>query len=310
MLPVSVSILSNNRLDEVSKNVPRMLSEMNHEGEFEMIVVDNDSTDGTKSFLQEHQVQHPELKIILRNSNDGTAVGRNMGFALANRQYVIVMDDDAYVSAEDLRKIPALFDKYSEAGLLSFRIKHPITNQIQNPHGDKPKEITHHHGACFGIRKSVLETIGGVDEQCDYGGEEPDLSIRVRLAGWKVLYVPDITALHNSVNRNNREESWRHERRIYHKIRLFYKYFPWYMASLFAFRHFTVSIIGWYRCLGFTNIFNGFRAARAAIIKGSSSKQKLPAEIIELYRDKHSRPEFGNIPLSYKVVSYLKRKSA
>ena len=65
MVPISIVILSHNRLGELSKNLPRLLSESHHPDEFQIIVVDNNSTDGSREFLQEMQIERPVAERLL-----------------------------------------------------------------------------------------------------------------------------------------------------------------------------------------------------------------------------------------------------
>jgi GT2 family glycosyltransferase len=306
MKPLSIVILSHNRLDELSKNLPYLFAETHDE--FQFIIVDNGSTDGSWEFLQDMQQKYENLVIVHNQENLGTAFGRNAGFALTTSSYILAMDDDTYIAPDDLRKIPSLFDSYPGAGILSFQIKHPITKDIQNPHGEIACEITHHHGACFAFRKEIINNVGGIDDECDYGGEEPDFAIRVRALGYSVLYIPEITAWHNSIVREFKEEEWRLERRVYHKIRLFYKYFPKPMARRYATRHLVVSLWGWYTLFGLRNITRIFKVARDGSFAGTISHQDLPDFVVKFYTDSKLRPVFGNVPIFRLAIDHLRRK--
>jgi GT2 family glycosyltransferase len=281
---------------------------MTKRNEFEIIVVDNNSTDGSKEFLCNLKEVYPELVLILNEENRGTAFGRNSGFNVANGNYILAMDDDTRINVEDVRKLPSLFEKYQEAGLLSFRIVHPGSNDLQNPHGDIVCEIAHHHGACFAFRKEILQSIGGIDNMCDYGGEEPDLAIRFRLQGYSVLYVPEITAMHNSIILISKLEKWRLERRIYHKIRLFYMYFPKRVARKHAIRHLLASLWGWYKYNGFSEIFTAIKAARDGAKSGLSRHKELPSHLVKFYDNPDLQPDFGNIPLYRRISQFLGRR--
>jgi len=309
--PLSIVVLSHNRLDELSKNIPLLLDGMNCKDEFEIIIADNNSTDGTKEFLQELKSKNDELILVLNKENLGTASGRNAGYVKASGQIILAMDDDARIDIADIYKIPDLFEKHRNAGLLSFRIKHPITCDLENPHGDSICQITHHHGACFAFRKIIFDRTGGIDPICDYGGEEPDFAIKVRSQGYDVLYYPEITVLHNSMIRADKEEERRLERRVYNKIRLFYKYFPPSMARRQANRHLVMSLWGWYRIIGFRNIGRVFQVSRSAKADGLDNKVDIPEDVIKFYQNRKLKPEFGNLPIPLLILDRLyKRFSA
>lgn len=305
MMPISIVILSHNRLDEISKKLPLMISGFQNPDEFQIIVVDNSSTDGSKQFLIDLQKKHPKIKLILNDKNLGVARGRNSGFAVAQREYVVALDDDTSMMIEDLRKIPGLFEKYDKAGILAFRVFHPVSGECQNDHGAVPCEVANHHGAGFAFRKCLFDQIGGIDDACDYGAEELDFAIRVHSVGWQVLYTPELSVFHNNLERNKETEKSRRIRREYNNVRIYYKYFPKLMATRNSFRYTLLVVRYWLMTFGSSGLDQLLSAGVKGRVAGLLNHEDISSSTIEFYNNSFLEPEFGNIPIMRKVLSRL-----
>jgi GT2 family glycosyltransferase len=308
MADISLVILSHNRITELSRNLETLLNGCQNGDEFQIIVVDNASTDGTKEFLLEWARKHPQTHVIFNKENKGVAGGRNTGYAVAERTFLVAIDDDTAIAAEDLRRIPALFHELPEVGILAFRVIHSITGDLQNPHGDHPCAVANHHGAGFATRRHLILELGGIDEECDYGAEELDYAIRVHASGWQVRYTPEITVRHNSMPRITKEEERRLTRRIYNNIRLFYKYFPEKNARLFACRHALPQLWNWGHSFGWGRIGYVLRVAREARAAGRRQHRPVPEATLKYYCNRHLRPSMGNVPLLERSLSALKNR--
>jgi GT2 family glycosyltransferase len=305
MLSLSLIILSHNRLLEISKNLPLLISSLDEPDEIQIIIVDNNSTDGSQLYLIDLQKKYPKIKLVLNNRNLGVGGGRNSGFAFATREYIVALDDDTSITIEDLRRIPKLFEKYSRAGLLAFRVVNPISNEIQNSHGESPCEIANHHGAGFAFRKIVYDHIGGIDEECDFGAEELDFSIRVRANGWVVLYVPELTVFHNNLPRKIIVDKFRRMRRVYNNVRIYFKYFPKWMAFRNGSRYLLLASRTWIMNYGLSGINDLVIAAFQGYDAGKLKYKTIPKDVVHFYNNIRLLPEFGNVPLFYKFAKSL-----
>lgn len=304
--PVSIVVLSHNRLDELSKNLLPILSGFAYPTEFQIIIVDNNSDDGSKAFLIDLQKKYSFIQLVLNDRNLGVGGGRNSGFTLAKRDYIVALDDDSHIEIEDLRRIPNLFEKYNNAGILAFRVVNPITREFQNQHGEIVCEIANHHGAGFAFRKVIYELTGGIDNACDFGAEELDFSIRTRVHGWSVLSIPDIVVLHNNLKRDPSLDRFRRIRRVYNNIRIYSKYFPKWMALRNGGRYLILAIRTWLPNYGIfstnellTAGFQGYKAGRLI-------NRPIPKKVIVFYNDTRLRPEFGNVPIRNKIIRLVK----
>jgi GT2 family glycosyltransferase len=193
---VSVIVLCCNRQDEVALNIPPRLRDVQERG-LELIVVDNFSTDGSREFLEKLYYDYPKFDLVLNPSNLGVGGGRNSGWDRATRKYVVTLDEDTRITSEQLCQLVDALRNTPKAGIVTPIMYHTVTERLLVKVLQPPYRATNFLGACYAIRREVIETVGNHDPGCNFGGEELDLSIRARNAGWDVFQVPDIWVGHN-----------------------------------------------------------------------------------------------------------------
>lgn len=308
MIPVSIVILSYNKADELLKNIPPLLSARDHPNEFEIIIVDNNSKDGAKEVLLGLQKKHPEIILVLNKDNKGVGGGRNSGWAVAQREFIVALDDDTSIDIDDIRKIPSLFEQYSEAGIIAFRVVHPITGDLQNPHGDTPCEVANHHGAGFALRKEIYEKIGGNADEVEYGADELEYAIRVHAQGWKILYIPELTVFHNTRQQVKPTEYYMAAGYLYGNVCWYYKYFPKWMASRNSRRYLIIAARYWLPSFGIRSFKSLITIYMKAKKEGILKHQSIPAKTVAFYDNPNLRPEFGNVPLYRKAFDRIRGK--
>ncbi|MCE5199732.1 MAG: glycosyltransferase family 2 protein [Armatimonadota bacterium] len=298
----SILILSYNRIEELKQTIPLVLQEI-EQASAELIIVDNASTDGSVEYLRS-VADKGNIRLILNAANLGVAGGRNAGYKLAKGDIIINLDDDTYPLPGLLEKTAAAFARHPNAGILAYRVRHRQTKDDQNPHGEHECEVANFHGAGHAFRKSVFLKAGYLDERCSFGGEELEMSIRARAAGYTVLYLPDIVVEHNSFPRPggvgvDRRIQWR-----YNYTRVLHKYFPAKTAALFSWR------------LGFRDFVFGFRFGLRPWMRlwneslrgrreGLQEYTPLSKDIMHFYMNPSLRPEYGNVPLIWKLSGCL-----
>jgi GT2 family glycosyltransferase len=233
---VSVVILCHDRLDEVLLNVPPRIDDVEQHG-LELIVVDNASTDGTREHLERLFEDREGFTMVLNEWNLGVGAGRNSGWERTTRSFVVTLDEDTRITTEQLASLVDELRSRPDAGIVTPVVVHPEDGRLQTPVLDAPRRVTNFHGACYAIRREVLETVGMHDPKCDFGGEELDLSIRVRAAGWDVLQHPDLRVAHNSRRRSAPADLWRRERWIQNHSRVMWRWFPYRQALAWSVLH-------------------------------------------------------------------------
>lgn len=180
---------------------------------FEILVVDNGSTDGSVELLPR---QFPQISVLPQGRNLGFAAGCNIGMRLAMEQgaeFILLVNNDTIVDAGLLRELLTEAERNPEAAILSPKIYFfddrellwwaggrfslwtgipilPGRKEKDRGQYDSIREIEWATGCVALLRVAALRQVGLFDERLFGNGEDLDLSIRVRQAGYGILYVP------------------------------------------------------------------------------------------------------------------------
>jgi GT2 family glycosyltransferase len=183
---------------------------------YRVIIVDNGSTDGSSEYIRE---EFPWIDLITLNKNYGFSIGNNRGIAFALRKYdprfVLLLNNDVEIIQENwLSKIVEITEKDLEIGIAGCRFLYP-DGSLQNigmkvgvkgsfwldPNisGTLPEvfEVDAVYGACFLIRRDVIDRIGLLDEGFSpFFHEETDYCLRSKKAGYKNCTISSATVVH------------------------------------------------------------------------------------------------------------------
>lgn len=222
---VSVVILCHDRIEEVRRAVLERLDDVRSHG-LELVVVDNASQDGTPEWLQATQAEHGGFELVLNEQNLGVGAGRNSGWERTTRAFVVTLDEDVRISTTELATLVDAIRGEPAAGIVHPIPVQPATGRAQIDVLPAPHRATNFHGCAYVVRREVIDRVGMHDPQCDFGGEELDLSIRVRAAGWEVLQLPELRVEHNSVRRTAPIARWRRLRWTQNHARVVWRWLP------------------------------------------------------------------------------------
>jgi GT2 family glycosyltransferase/glycosyltransferase involved in cell wall biosynthesis len=210
---VSVVVLTYNNLD-CTRACLESLYRFSAYDNWELIIVDNHSGDGTVPYLQQFAAAHENVRLILNQTNVGFARGNNQGVAAAGGEIIILLNNDVIVTQGWMGTMVAHLAR-PEIGLVG-----PVTNAIGNEARvdlgyaslarmpEAAAAYTHaHHGQCFeilvlaafclGMRRALIEEVGLLDERFEIGMfEDDDYSRRVREKGYRVVCARDIFIHH------------------------------------------------------------------------------------------------------------------
>jgi len=215
---VTINILSWNRKKELKDTLKRVFK-INYPN-FEVIVVDNASTDGSATMVEHF---FPKVKLIKMPKNIGIG-GWNWGFANANGKYIIVLDDDSYLKSNAIKLMVEHFERMSDnVGIIAFKIKDINGNILTK---DWPKQMITFWGCGAGIKKELVNLIGGYDSKFFLYMNEKEFSIRALSKNFKTIYCEDIIAYHKSsfVHRTSlRAFFYTNKNNIF----TFWKYYGW-----------------------------------------------------------------------------------
>ncbi len=182
---------------------------------FEVILVDNASSDGSVEFLRE---KWPEVQIIELQKNLGFAAANNIAVKHARGDWVALLNNDAFPEPEWLEVLAQMVDRYPQAGSFASRLinhRDPKLldgagdvyhisgvawrrkyNQIDRENGKPVEEVFSACAAAGLYSKQVYLEMGGFDEDYFSYQEDIDLGFRMRLAGFPCYYVPSAVVEH------------------------------------------------------------------------------------------------------------------
>lgn len=218
--PVTLSFITvcYNGYKDTCKLIDTLL-EYIHNIRYEIIVVDNASTDNSYPMLMERY--HPVVKIIRSETNLGFAGGNNIGISRASGRYLFFINNDTYIN--DGAGIIALIyrmENNAEMAGISPKIKFaswpqniqfagytplsPVTlrnnligfGEPDNGQYDTPRETPYLHGAAMMIKREAIEKVGPMPSMFFLYYEELDWCAHFAKAGYKLWYDPSWIVFH------------------------------------------------------------------------------------------------------------------
>lgn len=225
-MKLSIVILCWNDLRVISDCL-RSIIARTHSINYEIIVSDNGSTDGSIQFIQQN---FPGVRVIENHANLGFAKGNNVGIRAATGDYVLILNPDTYVNDRALDTWIEFADRHAEAGAFGCRVLNSdgtyqesarpfpsvrrdlvaalylrslahisdvfISDAYTGWKGNTERVVDWQSGCCVMFRGDLLKQLGGFDEQFFYHYEEVDLCLRVWKAGYPIVYTPEFTITH------------------------------------------------------------------------------------------------------------------
>lgn len=193
----------------------------------EVIVVDNNSSDGTPDEIRR---QFPTVTLICNDANLGFARANNIGLAAARGRYLCLVNSDVVVPTGCIENMLSFMDQNAGIGMLGPKMLAPgggigqsvmrlptVWNTLCCSLGlhtlfpksklfggflmngypyDSIDDVEVLTGWFWMVRRQPLAQVGGLDEQFFMYGEDIDWSYRFRKAGWRVVFYPESEALH------------------------------------------------------------------------------------------------------------------
>jgi len=209
-IPASIIISTRNRAPQLSRTLKSYEALRASEG-WELVVVDNGSTDSTPDVLERAEASQ-ELPITrLREPKPGKSRALNRAVATATGAILILTDDDCYPEPDLVERYRELFSD-PDLGFAGGRIElfdaedAPVTlassPEPRRSEGGSPIWTGIFHGANLAVRHSAFVEVGGFDNDFGPGapmgsGDDVDLVARLLEAGWDGVYHPDPTVYHH-----------------------------------------------------------------------------------------------------------------
>jgi GT2 family glycosyltransferase len=216
---------------------------------FEVILVDNGSTDGSadaaEGFARESELA---LSIIRNSDNRGFCAANNQGFAAARGEWIALLNNDAEAEpgwlaamlsatrgGPDIGMVACKIVSFDDPGRID-KVGHLIwldgqnrgrgTGEVDTGQYDGLQEALWPDGCAALYRKSMLQSIGGFDEDLFAYGDDAELGLRARIAGWRCAYAPTAVVRHRLGTTLGRFSSRRIELIERNRVLLAVKHFP------------------------------------------------------------------------------------
>lgn len=234
--------------------------------DFEVIVVDNASQDGSCDMVEQ---EFPQVKLIRHDSNDGFAAGNNIGIQHAMGDYILLLNSDAYVFDDTLKMTVDYMDENPNVGIMGAQLvcedgsPQPSAREFPTPwqkfrvmtgmDARNPSYETFFDyykadglitptarkvgwvpGTYFMIRREVIDQIGTLDDLFFMYFEEVDFCYRATQSGWDIVFNPAITVIHlggQSSLTTNKQVSSRGRQMIDIRVNSEYDYFKKHMGK-------------------------------------------------------------------------------
>ncbi len=215
---------------------------------FEIYVVDNNSTDGSGEAIKEG---FPDARLIENRTNTGFAHANNQALSIMNGRFAVLLNPDAILQEGAVKTLLSFMKDCPEAGIAGVQLlnrdgsrQNSIDNfpsletEILNKsilrfffpgkypgksrHYHKPVEVDSVIGACMMVRKEAMDGVGIFDEDYFIFLEETDWCFRMYRKGWKVYHVPDARVLHIS-GHSKRKTPWKSQIEYYKSLYRFFR---------------------------------------------------------------------------------------
>lgn len=213
---VSIIMLTWNGLDYTKQCLDSLKTNTVHP--YELIMVDNASTDGTIEYLNNLEKQFPDnkVKLILNKSNNGFGPANNQGIEIAKGDIILFLNNDVVLTKGWLKNLICHFDEECTIGAVG-----PMTNSCRGDQLVSPKPYkaldemgkyaqkrardyakqfqTYDRlvGFCLAVTRTALKETGGFDERFEIGNyEDEDLCLRIAQKGYKLGIALDVFIHH------------------------------------------------------------------------------------------------------------------
>ncbi len=212
---------------EILKNCLKSIYDDAGPVEYEVVVVDNGSTDGSVDMIK---AGFPRAQLIENNKNRGFAAANNQGIALARGRYVLLLNSDTIILDRAVAKTVDFADKHPKAGVVGCRVLNAdktlqltcfrfpsILNEVlaslylnklfpRNKffgryrmswwERNDIREVDVVTGCFMLVRKEAIDEVGVMDERYFIYTEEADWCYRFMQSGWKRLFTPNAEIIH------------------------------------------------------------------------------------------------------------------
>jgi GT2 family glycosyltransferase len=217
---------------------------------FETIVVDNGSVDGSPGMAE----REFGARVIRNPDNRGFCAANNQGIAAAGGEFIALLNNDAEAEPGWLAALLRACSQAPDVGMAASKVlvwEDPLhidkaghlifpdgqnrgrgTGEMDRGQFDAEEEVLWPDGCAAMYRKQMLDSIGGFDEDFFAYGDDAELGLRARIAGWRCLYAPRAVVRHHRGSTLGKGSARRLELIERNRLLLAIKLFPWSLLWL------------------------------------------------------------------------------
>jgi GT2 family glycosyltransferase len=276
------------------------LGRQNTPSSFEVIVVDNGSQDGSAELVKALGSDFPApLRLIANPENRGFCAANNQGFAASRSELIALLNNDAEAEPGWLAALESAIRLHDDVGMAASKILvwedprsidkcgHLIypdgqnrgrgSGQIDRGQFDRVEETLWPDGCAAMYRRSMLEDVGGFDEDFFAYADDAELGLRGRIAGWRCFYAPGAVVRHHRGATLGIGSARRLTLIERNRVLLAVKLFPWNLLWLNGAYHFARILAGTWAAIrnrGEIRRYPGARgklSAAGALLRGTLS---------------------------------------
>lgn len=216
--------LTQDCVDSILKNTTKRL-------DYEIILVDNNSFDGSKKLIKKLARNNNRIKAVFNTKNKGFAAGNNSAKKKASGEYILFLNSDTLINKNTLEKTVSYMKKNKAVGaltcktlLLNGKLDKDTRRSFPTPwvalthftgldrlfpksklfakywYGYIGEDILHEvdvlQGAFFLTKRTILDKVGWFDESYFLDGEDIDLSWKIKKLDKKIVYYPKVSITH------------------------------------------------------------------------------------------------------------------
>lgn len=295
MIDVSVIIVNYNVKELLGNCINSVLSSSG-DLKLEIIVVDNNSFDGSADYINQKFKDYPSVKLIESKVNLGFAKANNLGAKSANGRYLLILNPDTVVQEDTIEKTIQFYEKDTHAGVVSCKLVLPngkldlaCRRSFPTPSAsvyrilglskifpgsrtfarynltyldeNETCEVEAVCGAFMLIRKDIYDNVYGFDEDYFMYGEDLDLCFRITNAGYKIFYFAGTSTIHFK-GESTRKSSLSYVNNFYGAMRIFVQKNLKRKSTLL---NLLIRLLIWYRA-GISYLVRFFKAFYPALL--------------------------------------------
>ncbi len=258
-------IIVNFRTFELTKNTIDSVLSSDCNYDYEILVVDNKSDDGSLEKLEEtfsNEIKNSKITFIANNSNMGFSYANNLAIKKSSSKYILLLNSDTIIKENTLNKCLNYIETHQDVGALGCKVSLPngeldkaCKRSFPNPINsfyrlfhipNKNLEVNNYNlsnlddngvyeidclvGAFMLVKKDVINQIGMLDEDYFMYGEDIDWCYRIKESGWKIIYFGEVEIVHYKGSSSNKKSfkliyEFHKSMYIFYKKHLAEKYF-------------------------------------------------------------------------------------